>query len=209
MAKNKRMLNCGFVNASSFKIKTSNKAKLLYFYLIANADDKGFVDNVDEIIELLDSNDRKFDGRQESVLVESNYSTALKELMEKGMIISFIDNHDNAIYLIRHWYLHNQIPKDRIRNSAYERFLEHFEVNKDGEYVKQVSYNCNTDVDVKEIKLNKTKRNKNNISNKNDKSLENVGAKQPNDNENWEDDWERIQNELNSPTPEEENKESN
>ena len=209
MAKNKRMLNCGFVNASSFKIKTSNKAKLLYFYLIANADDKGFVDNVDEIIELLDSNDRKFDDRQESVLVESNYSTALKELMEKGMIISFVDNHDNTIYLIRHWYLHNQIPKDRIRNSAYERFLEHFEVNKDGEYVKQVSYSCNTNADVKEIKLNKTKRNKNSISNKNDKSLKNVGVNEPNNNENWEDDWERIQKELNSPTPKEENKEGN
>lgn len=203
MAKNKRMISCGFVNASSFKIKTSNKAKLLYFYLISNADDKGFVDNVDEIIELLDSNDRKFDNENAAALIESNYSTALKELIDKGMIVSFADNHDNYIYLIRHWYLHNQIPKDRIRNSAYERFLEGLWVNEDGEYVKQVSNKCDTNAYVKEIKLNKSKVNKSNISNKNDKSLENSALEPKNDND-WEKDWDKTLEELNSSLPNEE-----
>lgn len=204
MAKNKRMINCGFVNASSFKIKTSNKAKLLYFYLISNADDKGFVDNVDEIIELLDSNDRKFDNENTAALIQSNYSIALKELIDKGMLVSFSDNHDNYIYLIRHWYLHNQIPKDRIRNSAYERFLEGLWVNEDGEYVKQMYDNCDTTATVKEIKLNKNKVNKsNNISNKNDKSLENSTLEPKNEND-WEKDWDKFQEEINSSLPKEE-----
>ena len=193
------MINCGFVNASSFKIKTSNKAKLLYFYLISNADDKGFVDNVDEIIELLDSNDRRFDNDSTPLLLENNYSIALKELIDKGMLILFADNHDNYIYLIRHWYLHNQIPKDRIRNSAYERFLEGFVINKDGEYVKQASYNCDTTADTNEIKLKETKRNKtNNMSNKNDKSFEESVSEEPEnkneslDNSDWNDNLEET-----------------
>lgn len=187
------MINCGFVNAGSFKLKTSNKAKLLYFYMLCSADDKGFVDNVEELIELLDSNDRKFDSQPQPTLIESNYSTALKELLDTGRIISFIDNHDNFIYLIRHWYLHNQIPKDRIRDSAYERFLEGLWVNEYGEYVKQMYDSCDTTATVKEIKLNKNKVNKsNNISNKNDKSLENSVVQQPNNNQDWEDDWDKV-----------------
>ena len=163
MAKYKRMVNCDFVNASSFKLKISNKAKLLYFFILTNADDKGFVDNTDELIELLDSNDRKFHNEASLDLVPYNFTTALTELLEKGLLFEFTDKHNNHIYLIKHWYLHNIIPKARVRDSSYEKYLESAEINDDGEYVvKQMTSKCKADdkqVNA-QIKVNKSKVNK-------------------------------------------------
>ena len=128
--KSKRMVSTNFVNASQFKLKTSNKAKLLYFFMINNADDKGFCDNVDELIQILDYNDLF----NEANIDYYNYQTALEELEKKNLIIKLSDRHGNSIYLIRHWYLHNKIPKDRINSSSYEKHLLRFRVNADGEY---------------------------------------------------------------------------
>ena len=97
------MINCDFVNASSFKLKTSNRAKLLYFFMLSNADDKGFVDNADELIELLDSNDRKLGNDSNMTLMPDNFETALDDLIEKGLLYKFEDRHNNKIYLIKHW----------------------------------------------------------------------------------------------------------
>lgn len=162
MAKYKRMVNCDFVNASSFKLKISNKAKLLYFFILTNADDKGFVDNTDELIELLDSNDRKFHNEASLDLIPNDFSTALNELLEKGLLFEFTDKHNNHIYLIKHWYLHNIIPKARVRDSSYEKYLESAEINDDGEYVvKQMTSKCKAnDKQVSaQIKVNKRKEN--------------------------------------------------
>lgn len=159
MAKYKRMINCDFVNASSFKLKISNRAKLLYFFMLSNADDKGFVDNVDEQIELLDSNDRKFNNQSNMTLLPDNFETSLQELLDRGLLYKFSDKHKNSIYLIKHWYCHNNIPKDRVRDSSYEKYLENYFVNEDGEY--QLCSKCNTDVKqlCPQIKENKSKVN--------------------------------------------------
>lgn len=165
MAKYKRMINCDFINASSFKIKICNRAKLLYFFMLGNADDKGFVDNGDELIEILDSNDRKFDNQSNMALLPNNYETAVVELIERGLIYKFTDKYNNSIYLIKHWYSHNVIPKDRVRDSSYEKYLENMIVNSDGEYqVMQVYDKCDTtDTQLStQIKGNKRKEKKSN-----------------------------------------------
>lgn len=166
MAKYKRMINCDFVNASSFKLKISNRAKLLYFFMLTSADDKGFVDNADELIELLDSNDRKFDNESNMALLPNTFETAIAELLEKSLLYRFKDKHNNHIYLIKHWYLHNVIPKDRVRDSSYEKYLENMFVNDDGEYQKkQMPHTCDTtDTQLStQIKEKKRKINKSNI----------------------------------------------
>ena len=147
MAKYKRMINCDFVNASSFKLKISNRAKLLYFYMLSSADDKGFIDNTDELVELLDSNDRKFGSESNATLMPDNFETAFNELFEKGLIYKFEDNHFNKICLIKHWYLHNQIPAVRVRESSYEKYLDQVIINDDKEYefkknAKQLPSKC-------------------------------------------------------------------
>lgn len=182
MAKYKRMINCDFVNAGSFKLKTSNRAKLLYFFMLCNADDKGFVDNADELIELLDSNDRKFGNESNATLMPENFETALSELLDKGLLYKFEDRHNNKIYLIRQWYIHNQIPTVRVRDSSYEKYLEQVKINDEKEYefcssAKQVSSKCHTtakqlpsncQADDKQLltqnKINKSKVNKSNIN---------------------------------------------
>ena len=134
MAKSKRMFNSNLVNASSFKMKVSNKAKLLYFYIMLNADDKGFCDNADEIIVLLDSNDREFHNEASLDLLEHGYRNAIQELLDKHMLIMFVNKYGDKVYLVRQWYLHNQIPKDRVTETTYTKYLEQVEINSENEY---------------------------------------------------------------------------
>ena len=97
MAK-KRLLNCEFINASSFKVNLSNKAKLLYVYMFVNADDKGFVDTTNEIIESLTKNDTDFRNEINMALLNNDYPSALVELISKGLVYEFRDNHNNRIH---------------------------------------------------------------------------------------------------------------
>ena len=129
------MFNSNLVNASSFKMKFSNKAKLLYFYIMLNADDKGFCDNADELIILLDSNDREFHKEASLDLVEHGYKSAIQELVDKHMLLVFENKYEDKVYLVRQWYLHNQIPKDRVTETTYVKYLEKVEINSEGEYV--------------------------------------------------------------------------
>lgn len=172
--KTKRMLNVDFFNDSSFKIKLSNKAKLLYFYVLTSADDKGFCNNVDEIVLILNTNDAIFHNDATMELLTENYETALAELLEKGFIIKFDGNHNNSVYLVRHWYVHNTIPKDRVTPSNYEKYLANVEVDSDGVYnvvsnkcdtsARQVLDKCDTVVDTNKIKLNKIKVNESKVN---------------------------------------------
>ena len=122
MAKSKRMINVDFINDSSFKIKLSNKARLLYFHILTNADDEGFCNNVDELILILNSNDIIFNNCSDA-LISNNFENALVELVSRGFLIEFKGNHDNKVYLIRHWFVHNSIPKDRVTPSNYTKYL--------------------------------------------------------------------------------------
>lgn len=152
MAK-KRLINCEFVNASSFKVNISNKAKLLYLYLFTNADDKGFVDTTNEIIASLTSNDTEFRHETNLALLENDYNTALQELLDKGLIYEFIDNHKNKIYLIRHWFYHNQLKKGLWTN--YVNYLNKVELITN-EYVYKKP--------LKENKLNQDKLNQDKLN---------------------------------------------
>jgi hypothetical protein len=102
-----RLLNCKFVNASSFKVNISNKAKLLYLFMFSNADDKGFVDTTNDLINALTDNEKVFNNTISLELLENTYTSALNELIDKGYIYEFSDKHNNKIHLIRHWFLHN------------------------------------------------------------------------------------------------------
>ena len=133
MAK-KRLLNCEFVNASSFKINLSNKAKLLYLMMFVNADDKGFVDTCDEIIKSLNENDNTFRNEINMSLLSNNYESALNELLDKGMLYLFTNNHQDKIYLIRHWYFHNKLVKGLWTN--YGKFVKLVKIEDDEYHLK-------------------------------------------------------------------------
>ena len=131
MAK-KRLINCDFLNSGSFKCNVSNKGKLLYYSMIVAADDLGFVDTTNEIINSLEENDKLFNNSVSLELLDTTYQSALRELISRGYLFEFQDNHLNKVHLIRAWFLHNKW-KDHLWTS-YWGFYKQVQI-KNGEYV--------------------------------------------------------------------------
>lgn len=127
-----RLLNCEFLNASSFKVNISNKAKLLYFTMCMNADDMGYVDTTKELINTLVDNDKEFNNTISLDLLENTYNTALNELIDKSYVLVFKDNHGNTIHLIKHWFYHNNYKKGLWTN--YKNFKDQVYLDG-GEYI--------------------------------------------------------------------------
>ena len=117
-----RLVNCEFLNAGSFKVNVSNRAKLLYLMMIVSGDDRGFVDSTQDLINTLEQNDSELDKNISLELIQNTYHSALNELVEKGYIYEFKDNHNNKVYLIRHWFFHNKLIKGLWTN--YRNFLD-------------------------------------------------------------------------------------
>lgn len=137
-----RLINCDFINASSF-VNLSNKAKLLYIFMFASADDIGFVDNANNIIDLLTKNDTN----QSLELLNNDYNSALEELGQIGLLYRFTNRHGHSVYLIRHWFMHNRWKKGLLSNYGKYRGLVEL---KDYEYVLKES--SKEKVIIKDIK---------------------------------------------------------
>lgn len=129
-----RLVSCAFLCAGSFRNNVSNKGKLLYYQMLVSADDRGFVDTTNDIIKCLTDNDLEFDKSISLELLENTYTSALNELIDKGYLLEFIDNHQNKIHLIRHFFIHNKYAKGLWTN--YKKFLDEVEL-KDYEYVRK------------------------------------------------------------------------
>ena len=125
-----RLVNCEFINAASFKINVSNRAKLLYLMMLMSGDDRGFVDTTQDLINALEKNDNELDKVERLELLENTYNTALNELIEKGYLYEFKDNHSNKVHLVRHWFYHNKYKVGLWTN--YRNFLDmvHLENNE-------------------------------------------------------------------------------
>lgn len=154
-----RLVNCEFINASSFKVNVSNKAKLLYLLMLANGDDRGFVDNTKDLINSLTNNDNEYNKSVSLELLENTYNSALEELIEKGYLYEFKDNHNNKVHLIRHWFYHNKW-KERLWTN-YRAFISQVYLDNN-EYVigkkpsKENKENKETNVnEIKEDEISK------------------------------------------------------
>ena len=154
-----RLVNCEFINAGSFKVNVSNKGKLLYLLMFTSADDRGFVDTTQDIINALEKNDRDFTKTENLSLLEDNYTAALQEIIDKGYIYEFKDNHSNRVHLIRHWFYHNKLVKGLWTN--YKNFLKLLEI-KDNEYILASKKPLKED-NIKENNVNEDNINEDNI----------------------------------------------
>ena len=149
---NRRLINCDFLNHSGFKVGLSNKAKLLYFFFLANADDKGFVGNAKDLAESLDRCEEDY----ENALFQYKYVDAIHELVEKRLIYEFLDKCGNGTYLIRHWFYHNK--QQPFLTTNYMGLLEQVELVHDEYHLK----NHEEKKPYKENKI-KEKQNKQNL----------------------------------------------
>ncbi len=93
----KRMFAKAIIDSDAF-LELSLSAQALYFHLAMRADDDGFVDNPKKIQRMVGASDEDL-----SALSESGYIIPLK----CGVIV------------IRHWRVHNYIPKDRYKPTIY------------------------------------------------------------------------------------------
>lgn len=185
-----RLINCDFLNATTF-LKLSNKAKLLYYAMLTSADDLGFVSNCDTIIETLVKTD---DGYENAKLLgleaqlQNDYVTARIELLNKTYVYVFQDKHQNEIYVIKHWFLHNRFRDKLLTN--YKSLYRNLEII-DGEYYlkgTREKHIREKNLKGKESKVNESKRK--NVGNNATKEI----IKEKIDNE-----WNQLMNEIDTP----------
>lgn len=185
-----RLINCDFVNASGFLSNLSNKAKLLYFIFLTNADDKGFVGNAKVISDSLDQCEENF----ENVLFQLKYNDAINELVDKRLVYEFSDKVGNKTYLIRHWFYHNKNQKFLTTN--YISYLAQVDLI-DNEYMLK-NHQKEKPYKEKKIKENQIKPNKIDIE------IEIENKEKEND-KDWEKEWDNVVNELSKPIGDDDN----
>ena len=161
----RRLISCDFFNASSFKVKLTNKAKLMYLYLITNADDKGFVANALETARMLQDLENETENNS---LVMFTYENALDELVENGLCYRFTDNYDNDTYLIRHWFYHNKLVKGLDTN--FQTLLKKVELIDNKWQMRKKPLKENKE--SKENNVNNTNNENNQINKETEKSAE-------------------------------------
>ena len=93
--------------------KLTDKAKLLYFYLILEADDDGFVGNIRNAICAAGANIR-----------------TLVQLAEYNYVIYF----PSGVIAITHWKMQNRIEKRMCTPTIYTREYEQLSVDGNGVY---------------------------------------------------------------------------
>ena len=171
-----RLINCDFLNASTFINGLGNKAKLLYLLMITNADDLGFVSNTHTLIEVLTTNDDE--SHQVNLeLLKNDYTSALVELINKTYIYRFMDKHGNDVYVIKHWFMHNRWKKGLRTN--YFTFYSKLEMENGEYYLKGKG-----EKPIKESKEKEKKENKNKVNDKEfDEMLNEISGDDEEDND--------------------------
>ncbi len=110
-------------------VNLPDKAKVLYMYLLLEADDDGFIANSKVVIHLCSSNAR-----------------SLNCLIVSGFIIKF----STGVLAITHWAAQNKVAKDRYTPTAFRRERDSLILTNAGTYVNtnkddlSFALNCNT-----------------------------------------------------------------
>lgn len=108
----RRMFEILFVDADAF-LDMPATTQLLYFHLAMRADDDGFIHNPKSVM-------RSCGGTDDD----------LRILIAKKYLIAF----DSGIVVIKHWKIHNQIPKDRYKETHYKEEKAMLSLDKKGAY---------------------------------------------------------------------------
>lgn len=93
----KRMFTMKIVDSDAF-LEMPLSTQCLYFHLNMRADDDGFVGNPKKIMRMIGASEDD-----------------LKLLLVKRFLISF----DDSVVVIKHWWMHNTLSKDRYHETSY------------------------------------------------------------------------------------------
>lgn len=137
----RRMFAKTIIDSDAF-IDMPLSTQALYFHLSMRADDDGFINNPKKIVRMIGASEDDF-----------------KLLQAKKFIISF----ETGIIVIKHWKLHNYIPKDRYKPTVYTEEMAMLEVKDNNVYTVciqpciQDGYNSETQVSIGKYNLGKSK----------------------------------------------------
>jgi hypothetical protein len=139
---NKRMFSKKITDSDAF-IDMPPTSQNLYFHLSMNADDDGFVSSPKRIMKMINSSTDDY-----------------KILLTKRFILSF----ESGVCVIKHWWMHNEIKKDRYHLTAYQDEFKMLRIKGNGAYTDSLVPECIQVVSevVPQTKLNETKLNKTN-----------------------------------------------
>ena len=105
----RRMFSLAVVDTDNF-IDMPITARLLYYELGMRADDDGFISSAKKIVRMVGCSDDD-----------------LKLLIAKGYILCF----ESGIIVIKHWKMHNYIPKDRYHKTIFQEEYSKLEQEND------------------------------------------------------------------------------
>ena len=145
-----RLINTNFLKSLT---RLTNRALLLYYSFITWADSMGAVGEAEVILTLLQA---KADNEGDTGvgLVKTDYRSALDELVEKGLVYEVKLTGGNAVYIIKHWWLHNKWRKYLKTN--YFKAINEFYIEQ-GEYRPKNERKKKNQKERKEEQITKTK----------------------------------------------------
>lgn len=115
----KRMLSRQITETDLF-MDMPLSAQALYLHFIMNADDDGFIGNSKTLLRMVGAKDDDF-----------------KILIAKDFVLKF----DDGISVIRDWHIHNYIKKDRYHQTLYQNEFKQLNVDQNGSYNMEPSWN--------------------------------------------------------------------
>lgn len=137
----RRMFAKTIIDSDAF-IDMPLSTQALYFHLSMRADDDGFINNPKKIVRMIGASEDDF-----------------RLLQAKKFIIAF----ETGIIVIKHWKLHNYIPKDRYKPTVYTEELAMLEVKDNNAYTVciqpciQDGYSLETQVSIGKSSIGKSK----------------------------------------------------
>src|SRR5699024_7528748 len=96
-------------------------AQALYFHLVINADDEGFVGNPKRIRDYIGAAESDLD-----LLIENRFVLMLK----------------NSVAVIRHWKIHNTLLRDRSHPTVFTEEKSQLILQENGAYAEKVTSGC-------------------------------------------------------------------
>lgn len=147
---NRRMISKDILYCDEF-LSLPDKEKVLYTYLIINADDDGFLKNYRHIISTIEATQE-----------------ALENLITSGFVIKF----DSGVIVLTHWLCQNQVQPTKKTETLYQDELQLLEVDQTKKYIRQIADNMPTQYNIEKsnieenriIKDNKEKNKINKLS---------------------------------------------
>lgn len=110
----RRMMSKSITRSDAF-LDMPQSTQLLYFHLLSEGDDDGFVNNPNMIMRIVGAN---------------------KNDMDLLIVKKFVFNFENGVVVIKHWKIHNYIQKDRYRPTKYKEEKSTLFLDENNAYTK-------------------------------------------------------------------------